>query len=477
MKILLINPPRQNEIRADNPCFIDEERGHNPPLGLLYIAAYLEKNSSFSVEIVDAQADELSYDDGFKSRVPVDDDLVVGMTVMTFTMLDVLKTIDLLKCVQKESGKNINIVLGGPHATIYPRETAALPGVDYVVRGEGEVPFFKICQTISQGQEPHGIKGVIYKKGADIIDNGDNEFINDLDSLPFPARHLTNIQKYYSLLSGNKIVTTMFTSRGCPFQCAFCDRPHQGKIFRARSAENVVDEMEECIKLGIEEILLYDDTFTVNKQRVLKVCNEIQRRGLNVAWDIRTRVDMVDEEMLIKLKEAGCNRIHFGVEAGTEKILKVLKKGITIDRVKKAFKTCHRLNIRTLAYFMIGAPTETRQDIEESIKLAGELNPTFIHITIFTPYPATAVYNEALANGSIKHDYWLDFARNPQNGIVTPYWYEKLTREELLFLLEEFYRRFYGRPWYILKSLFQVRSLGDLRKKIRMGLKVLGVRK
>jgi anaerobic magnesium-protoporphyrin IX monomethyl ester cyclase len=475
MKVVLINPPRLNEIRADNPCFIDEDRGYNPPLGLLYLASYLEKHGGYPVQVIDAQVEELDYGEQFKKRIPANDDLVVGMTAMTFTMIDVLKTISLLRDLQREAGIGMKIVLGGPHPTIYPEETVRFPGVDYVVRGEGEIPLLEICQAVSKGREPLGVRGTLLKRDQEIIDNGTNEFIEDLDRLPFPARHLTDIRKYNSVLSGRKIVTTMFTSRGCPFRCSFCDRPHQGKKFRARSAENVVDEMAECIRMGIEEILVYDDTFTVNRKRVIDICDEIIRRRLRFVWDIRSRVDTVDEVLLKKLKDAGCERIHFGVEAGTEKILEVLNKRITIDQVKKVFEICHCLKIKTLAYFMIGSPGETREDIQMTMKLARELRPDFLHATLFTPYPSTTIYHDALAGGSISRDYWQEFAQDPQQGFLTPYWYENFSREELLTLLNQFYRKFYGRPSYILSNLLQVRSFGELKKKTKMGLKVLGL--
>ena len=475
MKIVLINPPRFNEIRADNPSFIDEERGYNPPLGILYLASYLQQNANYPIKIIDAQAEKLNYDEEFKKRIPVDDDLVVGITAMTFTMIDVIKTIKLLREVEKKSLIKMKIVLGGPHTIIYPKETIEITGVDYVVVGEGEVPFFELCEKISQEQKPLDVKGVVFKNENGIIDNGVSESIKDLDIFPFPARHLTDIKKYYSVLSGNKIVTTMFTSRGCPFPCTFCDRPQYGKKFRARSAKNVVDEMAACVEMGIEEVMVYDDTFTVNRRRVIDICDEIVSRGLKFSWDIRTRVDTVDEDMLTKLSDSGCKQIHFGVEAGTEKILKILNKGISVEQIEKVFNICRQLKMKTLAYFMIGMPTETKEDIEESVKLAKKLKPEFVHITILTPYPATAIYEQALAGGVIKNDYWREFARHPEKGVVTKYWEENFSQQELFDLLDHFYSSFYGRPSYILSNLLKIRSFNEFRKKLKMGFKVLGI--
>lgn len=473
MKILLINPPRHNEIIADNPAFIDEERGFNPPLGLLYLAGYLKRYSQHQVFGLDAQVERLDYNDEFKQRILEVSPEVVGITAMTFTLIDVLKTIDLIRQAEKELNRKIIIVLGGPHIHLFPKETINLPGVDYLVKGEGEIPFFNLLEALENKSDLSQIQGLVFKKDGRIFDNPTSGLIEDLDGLPFPDRKLLPIEKYNSVLSGNHVVTTMFTSRGCPFQCAFCDRPHLGKKFRARSAGSVVDEMEECLKLGIDEILVYDDTFTVDKQRTLDICDEIVNRGLRFVWDIRARVDTVDQEVLAKLKQAGCARIHFGVEAGTDRILKVLNKGITLEQARNAFGWARKAGIETLGYFMIGSPTETREDIWQTIKFAKEINPDYVSITLLTPYPATKIYQMALGQGVIKSDYWREFAGNPGKGITVRYWEKELTKKELFKLLDKFYKEFYGRPVYFLRELLKIRSLKDLIKKARAGLKIL----
>jgi len=473
MRILLINPPRDNEILADNPAFIDEERGFNPPLSILYLAGYLKKHSQHQVFALDAQVENLDYNDRFRQKIEAVNPSLIGITVMTFTLVDVLKTIDLIKQAEKNLNKKIIIVLGGPHVHLFPQETINLENVDFIIKGEGEIPFLNLLEALEGRGELDSIKGLVYKKEKEIIDNPIGDFIKNLDELPFPDREILPIKKYNSLLSGDKVVTTMFTSRGCPYRCAFCDRPHLGKKFRARSAQNVVDEMQECLSLGIDEILVYDDTFTVDRQRTINVCDEIIERGLKPIWDIRARVDTVDQEVLKKLKQAGCQRIHFGVEAGTEKILKILNKGITLKQVEKAFGWSKKAGIETLAYFMIGSPTETKEDILETIRFAKKLKPDYIHTTILTPYPATEIYQRALAEGVIKNDYWREFARRPEKGVVTQYWEKQLSREELFSLLDRFYKEFYRRPSFIFKELVKIDSFNDLKKKIKIGLKII----
>ena len=468
MKVLLINPPREDEIIGNNPAIIEKERGFNPPLGLLYVAAYLEKYSNHHVNVLDCQVDRLNYP-ALKSKIDEINPDVIGLTTMTMTLIDVMKTVNLVK----DKNKNIKVVLGGPHVYLFPQETASLANVDYVVLGEGEKIFKQLLDNIDNKAKLMRIPGLIFKNKGNIVNTGVPPFIENLDELPFPARHLVPYNKYSSLLAKRSPVTTVFTSRGCPFQCAFCARPHLGKAFRAQSAKRVVDELQKCVKMGIYEFLFYDDTFTLNKGRVLDICREITKRGLDIGWDIRARVDTIDEEILSHLKMAGCQGIHYGVETGTGKILQVLNKGITLQQIKHAFNLTKKHKIPILAYFMIGNPTETRKDIYETFKMARLLEPDYVHITIFTPFPGTKIYLDGLKAGIIKKDYWREFAKIPNRNFIAPHWDEIFTKEELNKLLVKGYKYFYIRPSYILKRIKNLKSFGEFKRKITAGLEVI----
>lgn len=469
MKVLLINPPTTQTIVGNNPTIIDQERGYNPPLGLLYVAAYLEKYSSHTVEVIDAQAQEIDYKE-LSNIITTKQPDVVGITALTFTILDVLKTAKIVK----ECSRDILTVLGGPHVFLYPQETIRFQDIDYLLLGEGEISFTQLIDSLNGNGNMEDIHGLVYKKNGQIIQTQSPHLLTDLDILPFPARHLTKYQNYSSLLAKGSPITTMFTSRGCPYRCSFCARPHLGKRFRARCAKNVVDEMQECIEMGIKEILIYDDTFTVNKQRSIDICKEIINRRLDIGWDIRARVNTMDEELLLYLKKANCQRIHYGVEAGTDKILKVLRKEITIQDVTSVFKMTKDIGISTLAYFMIGSPTETKEDILSTIEFAKRLKPDFVHITIFTPFPGTELYTEGLNQGVWKNDFWQEFAYAPSTEFVPKYWDKELSQEELFALLKLAYKRFYVRPKYIFKELLSIKSREEFLKKVKAGFKVLG---
>lgn len=468
MRVLLINPPINNMITTNIPTYVDEERGYNPPLGIMYIAAYAEKYTDHTIEILDVLAEELDYkrvEEEVRKRKPD----VVGITAMTFTLIDVIKIAKMIKKVNHE----IKIVLGGPHVYIYQNETINIPEIDFLVLGEGEITFTELIQTIDDYDNLKNVKGLVFKNEGKIINTGQRDFIEDLDSIPFPARHLTKVELYKSLLAKRSTVTTMMTTRGCPYKCIFCDRPHLGKVFRARSAENVVSEMEECTKMGINEFILYDDTFTIDRQRVLDICELIENKGLDIGWDIRARVNTVDKEMLIKLKHAGCERIHYGVESANPEILKQLNKGITISQIEKAFEMTKEAGIEILAYFMIGSPTETRDQILNTIDFAKQLKPDYVHFSITTPFPATQLYYMGMEQGVFEKDYWKEFAINPTEDFIPQTWDAVLSREELVDLLEYAYKDFYIRPNYILKKMMKVRSAGEFVRKAKAGLKLL----
>ncbi len=470
MKLLLINQPAQNTIQACLPPVLDEGRGLTPPLGLMYLAAFLEKNSDHRVEILDCPAENIGYEK-LGEIIAEKNPEIIGLTAMTFTLLDVLKTAEIAKKINPE----IKIVLGGPHVMIYPEETIRLDEIDFLILGEGEIALKELLDNLKSKERLNKIDGLVFKEGVEIKNNGRTNFIANLDELPFPARHLTPFKNYYWSLSSLFPITTMFTSRGCPYKCLFCDRPHLGKMFRARSAKNVVEEMLVCQQMGIKEIFIYDDTFAVDRQRVLDICRLIEEKGIKIAWDIRTRVNTVDEEVLRALKKAGCQRIHYGVEAGTQRVLDVLRKGITLRQVKEAFALTKKAGLQTAGYFMFGSPTETKDDILETIKLLKEIKPDYVHITITTPYPATDLYQLAVEQGVVKGDPWREFARDPKPGFTPPIWEKELSRKELFALLKKAYRSFYFSPGFLLKQAIGLKSFKEFLNKVKAALTLLKI--
>lgn len=466
--ILLINPPEENMIVADNPSFVDEERGYNPPIGLLYIATAIKKNTDWEIVFLDMNAEKINYID-LPSKILEIKPEIVGMTALTFTILDVLKTAEIVK----NTNNSIKVMIGGIHPYIYPNETIRLKNIDYICLGEGEL---SIVDFLKEYPEIENVKGFIFKnKNNEIINTGMRDTVKDLDIYNFPDRRLSKYEVYSSIIAKNNPITTMITSRGCPFQCTYCVRPHFGKICRFRSAGNIVEEFKDCIELGIKEILIYDDTFTINKARVMEFCKKMidEKFGEKIKWDIRSRIDTVDIEMIKVLKKAGCDRIHFGIESANDRVIKILKKNIDLSKAKDIFKIARTEGISPFAYFMIGSPTETREEILNTIDFAVKINPAYAQITITTPFPETEMYKDMLEKKYYAEDYWKKFAQNPTKEFKTRYCEDTLSKEELYELLNLFYKKFYFRPKFMIKEILEIRSLTELKKKIKAGIKIL----
>lgn len=466
MKVLLVAPPSLNMITANAPEWAEGD-GYYPTLGILYIAAHLEKYSSHSVEVLDADVEGITSYEVMEEHIRRRGPDVVGIQMMTFTARDALLTARTVKKLDK----NIPVIVGGPHPNIYVNETIAFDEIDVIVLGEGERIFTDLIDRLSRGEDISGLPGIASKHNGKTIINDQKGYIEDLDTLPFPARHLTQYRKYFSILGNQDTFTTMVSSRGCPFRCLFCDRAYHGKIYRKRSAENVVREMQECEKMGINEIDFQDDLFTFKKDRVYEICDLLISNKSKLKWNVRARVDTVDKEMLKKMSEAGCQRIYFGIEAGTPEIQKVLRKNIDLNRAKEVFKWARECDISALAYIILGSPQETREHIYRTIKYVKELRPDFAHIGIMTPFPYTDLYSLGLEKG-LYDDYWRKFAENPFMEFTARFWEETLSRKELLELMDYAYRSFYLRPTYIVRELLKVKTGKELWRKVIGGLKV-----
>ena len=471
MNVLLINPPRFHELIGKNPAVVEKHRGFNPPLGVLSLAGYLESTTNHNVEVMDAQPPGWGYQE-LKQEIAKHSFDVCGITAMTFTLIDVIKTCR----VVREVNPGCKIVLGGPHVHLFPNETITLPEVDYLIQGEGEITFADFLNKLGKPAQLAKVPGLVYLDASgNVVNNGISPSTKDLDLLGIPARHKLDVNMYTSLLGRDNIITTMFTSRGCPYRCTFCDRPFSPVIsgFRWRSATHVVEEIEQCLELGISEAFIYDDTFTVRKDRVHEFCDEIIKRKIKFRWDVRAHVNTVNEDLLKHMSEAGCDRIHYGVESGNDRMLREIRKNANVERIKSAIKLTKEAGMEVLTYFIIGQQTETASDIQDSMALAKELKPNYAHFTIFCPYPGTEIYANGLETGIIKEDVWLNFARNPEPGFILPVWEENFSRQELREMLVKCYRTFYLRPAYIAKNLVRIRNAGEFKRKIRAGLSVL----
>ncbi|MFZ7138843.1 MAG: B12-binding domain-containing radical SAM protein, partial [archaeon] len=317
--------------------------------------------------------------------------------------------------------------------------------LDVVARKEGENTFLELVQRIEAGKSFNDILGITCRDGDDFIRNSDRPYIEDLDSLPFPAHHLWPLDR---LKKYGDVMFPLMTSRGCVYWCEFCSAVRMfGRRYRMRSAKNVVDEMEYLHKtFGSSTFTFYDDAFTVDQARVEEICKELHNRNLKLTWDCGTRVDMVNKELLQKMKDAGCIAVWFGVEAGSQLVLDKMGKGFTAQLTKKAFKMAQDIGLLTIASVVFGFPGETKETAMETIKFIQELNPDDVGFYIATPYPGTPMAEQVIKNG------WLRVTDFNKYDTATPIFeLPDLTMQEVREIREKAFHKFYIRPTYILR--------------------------
>ena len=468
MKILFLVPPETLSLESSVPKALEGGKGYYPKLGLLYVAAYYERATGAGATFIDCPAENVSQA-ALLERVRELKPDMVAMSIMTFNLLDALHTARVLK--KQDAG--IMICLGGPHVNLYPKETLGQSDVDYVVFGEGE-PIFASLATALDAEDADALAsicGLGWKRDGIAHVNEKQTDLLDLDTLPYPARHLVDMKQYTHIIGEGRQFFTIQATRGCPAACTFCDI--RKTSFRCRSPEDVVGEIEELIAMGVDDLFFVDDTITINKKNLLAICDLIVRRGIKIHYKISARVDTVTEEVLAALKRSGCYRIHYGIESATPRHLKYLQKGQTPEKVERACRMTRAAGIGFFAYMMIGIPHETRQEMYATVDFAKRLRPDYAQFSICTPYPKTELYFQMLREGIVTEDYWQKFAEHPSPEFKIRFWSKDFSEEELREIQDDCHARFYRSPTYIMKQIAKVRSWADFTAKARMGTKIL----
>ena len=466
MKILFLVPPETISLESSVPKALEGGKGYYPKLGLLYVAAYYERETGNQPVFIDCPPENVSQEELSRRVKEVQPDMV-AMSIMTFNLLDALHTARILK----RDHPNLKVCLGGPHVNLYPKETLHQPEIDYVVFGEGEKIFFHLIQALESGDSLKSIKGLGWKeKGEEHINSAETELLN-LNELPFPARHLVDISSYKHIIGEGRQFFTIQATRGCPAACSFCDI--RKTKFRVRSPESVVDEIEELVEMGVDDLFFVDDTITIDKKNVLEICDLIVKRNINIHFKISARVDTINKEVIAALKKAGCYRIHYGIESASPKHLKYLQKGQTPEKVERACKMTRDAGIGFFAYMMIGIPHETKEEMFETVDFAKKLKPDYAQFSICTPYPKVELYYQMIQEGIVPEDYWQEFAENPSADFKIKFWNKDFSEEELRDLQDECHARFYRSPTYLMKQITKLRSWSDFTAKARMGTRIL----
>jgi radical SAM superfamily enzyme YgiQ (UPF0313 family) len=397
MKIVLINP----RLRAWSPNIW-------VPLGLTYIAAVLEK-AGHIVKIIDMNEKKLN-DDDLRANLKEDVD-VVGITGMITEYKKILKIID----IAKDGFSDREVILGGPLATTLPQQLLEQSKADFIVIGEGENTLPALVQATEHESDITKIKGIAYKSAGRVVITDPARPIDNLDTIPFPARHLLDMNKYirnhfesfgWKIDGYDKIRSTnLITSRGCPYNCTFCFKDMWGYKWRRRSPENIIEEMRLLNeKYKVNGFFFVDELFVLDKKRVFEFTSLLKKSGLDVVWYCNGRANLMQKDMLKAMHDAGCIGIAYGIESGNQSILDSMRKNITIEQTKKVVKWTKEIGINVAGYFMIGMLEETKEKIMDTINFARELDLDFYSFSITTPLPGTELYMEAIKKGLIHTD-------------------------------------------------------------------------
>lgn len=454
MDVLLINPKNifSSEIKNAKKKF---GLSLYPPLGLLYLASVLEKHG-VRVEIVDAIATDSSLEEIIhiiQNRNPK----ILGITSTTPQIRGALQ---IAQSIKKQYSDDIIIGIGGAHVSADKDFIEKFKCFDFSIEGEGEITFSEIVLQILEGKK---IKG-----------NYKGENTNNLDEIPFPARHLISQENYF--IKGYGVhFATIHTSRGCPFNCVYCSNPITGRKIRFRSPSNVVDEIQYNInKYSIKLVLFTDDTFTVNRERTAEICNEIMKRNIKIDWFCETRADLVDKNLLELMYKSGCREISFGVESGNEKLRnEVIRKNIKDVELINAFKLCRDLNIKTSAFCMLGFPHETKKDMYETYKFCLKIKPDIMGLHLTVPMPGADIFYQAIRENIIDHDIWDQYAKGLTSNqpVYIP---NSFSLSDLIEVQKDIYRKYYFRPQYIIsRFISDFKSIESLKYDVKLAFSLL----
>lgn len=446
---------------------VEKQRGVYPPLGLAYIASSVLQHGH-EARIIDCDG-ETDYWKAIEEACTGFKPDLVGFYTMTWTFRQAKKIFEFIK----ELIPGVISVVGGPNVTAFPVESLEIGGFDYAVQCEGEYAIKDLLDCIQGDKAIEQVRNLIYRADGAIRINSVMDYVDDLDEIPFPAWNLLPVLAYNDIFTINRHFATMIASRGCPFKCTFCDRKNRmGSKWRIRSVENVLKEIEFLkSNYGIREIMFFDDNFIISRKWILEFCDRV--RELNIKWECRTRVDTVNGEILRKMKESGCYRIRYGMESGNDEILKILKKDITVEKIRECAKNTNKVGIEIFAYFMMGLPHESLQNVEETVNLALEIDPDFVLFSKTILIPGSEIFDWAVQNRIISKEYWISYmkgeALNPAPSISTA----ALPEATVDRLVSTANKKIYRRPQYLLKRLLKIKSFHQFRKQVEMGKTLL----
>lgn len=472
--VLLINPPAFN-------LLVSSDNKHNlrateliscPPVNLLYLASYLKKEKpEIKIIVKDYIAEDFSAE-GFGALLKTEQPFLVGITCFSTNLPETFETARAVK----RFNPDIAVIVGGPHTAIFAKETVKQPFIDLVCQGEGEKALVETVQKLLDGKPAERIDNIWIKQNGEVTapKTAFKNAFGDIDNAPYPDTELVGVKNYYHpFLYNNGGTITAITGRGCPFKCTYCNSAN--RVPRLRKMEKVIDEIAyNAEKFNVRNLFLLDDTFNISGKRMLDFSQLITEREIKINWAFRGRVNALNEKTLEAAKKAGLVHIAIGVEDFTDEGLKKIRKDITVKDVKRAFKLCREYGVKTTANFIIGLPHNQHRDTQlKLIDFINELNPTTIQTFVLILIPGSEMYDDAVRDGILTGREWVRQAENPSDDFETPGWHGDMSISEQFEINSIINRRFYLRPGYILKQLFEIKSLKELSVKVDVGFSLI----
>jgi radical SAM superfamily enzyme YgiQ (UPF0313 family) len=455
MKVLLLIPPTDLSRSYGK---LKKFSNPQPSIGIAYIAAVLREDGH-AVKVVDAYVNEYNLEDILEIIREFSPD-VIGISVLTPSAEVVY---EISRNIRSHFPDTI-IVMGNMHASLFSDEILSANYADFIAHREGELTMTELLKALANNGNLEEIRGISFKRNGAIRHNPMRLHIEDLDSLPFPAWDLFNLDKYSTdprtAVKRGVVERQILASRGCPNQCTFCSSRTErslGTKYRMRNPKLVVDEMVFMYEnFGSKVFSFMDLAFPLVRSHAASFCNEIIKRGLNkkFKWVTECRVKPLDQDLLLLMKKAGCVRLNFGIESGNDEILKILKKNFTTKAVRNAVRMAKKAGIEVDGMFMIGLPGETDETIKQTIDFAVELKVRYAIFNIFVPYPGCELWDTLNGQNKIHFNKWSDFTSYPTySGGVPVYVPDSLSKEKLMELQTKAMRKFYLRPRFILNEL------------------------
>jgi radical SAM superfamily enzyme YgiQ (UPF0313 family) len=455
MRFALVFNPFQYKVHEENLRVVQKYFGMFPPLSLAWTAA-IARQAGHDVALIDARTLNLPKEEVL-GRLKLFNPRILGFMMTTYMFPDTLKWIKYLK----SNLGNIPVVVGGYNLRVYPKESISHDEIDFGVVEHALDTVPQLFEALEGKRKLEDVVGLVYKKEGNILLNPPKRV--NFDKYPNPARDLLPNELYAEFPTERKNFTVMVTSLGCPCGCEFCEAGRTE--YNPRSPITVVNEMQECSKkYGIKEIDIFDYDFTVDKRRVAEICYLIMQRNLDITWACRSRIDL-DLGILEKMKEAGCRRIYYGIESGSQEILDRVNKNITLDQIRTTIRHTKKLGIKALGFFLIGAPGDTLKTVRQTVKFARELDLDYAQFSKCLAKPLTPLWEMAVKETG--KDYWKDWVLGKEKDKELPRPWTELTNEQIDALAKWAYISFYCRPGFLVKSVIGVKSWSEFKRKMR----------